>query len=102
MTFKSISDAIDTSTAGGRLQFHMLGALAEFERSLISERTKAGIAAARARGIRLGRPAKLGEMDIESAIAQSRFRPLTEVANSLAVSPSTLRRALSARRKLRA
>ncbi|WP_441711623.1 recombinase family protein [Hyphomicrobium sp. 2TAF46] len=59
VAFRSISDAIDTRTAGGRLQFHMLGALAEFERSLISERTKAGMAAARARGTRLGRPAKL-------------------------------------------
>lgn len=45
VTFKSLSDAIDTRTAGGRLQFHMMGALAEFERSLTSERTKAGMAA---------------------------------------------------------
>jgi len=58
IAFKSLSDAIDTSTPGGRLQFHMLGALAEFERSLISERTKAGMAAARVRGVRLGRPVK--------------------------------------------
>lgn len=56
--FQSLSDAIDTSTAGGRLYFHLIGAFAEFERNLISERTKAGMAAAKARGVRLGRPKK--------------------------------------------
>jgi len=59
VAFKSLSDAIDTRTAGGRLQFHMLGALAEFERALISERTRAGMAAARARGSVIGRPRKV-------------------------------------------
>ena len=58
IAFKSLSDAIDTSTPSGRLQFHMLGALPEFERSLISERTKAGMAAVRVRGVRLGCPMK--------------------------------------------
>jgi DNA invertase Pin-like site-specific DNA recombinase len=58
IAFKSLCDAIDTSTASGRLQFHMMGALAEFGRSLISERTKAGMAAARIRGKRIGRPTK--------------------------------------------
>lgn len=58
IAFRSLSDAIDTSTASGRLQFHMMGALAEFERSLISERTKAGMAAAKVRGVQLGRPIK--------------------------------------------
>ncbi len=56
--FRSISDAIDTSTPGGKLYFHMMGAFAEFERNLISERTKAGMAAARARGVKMGRPRK--------------------------------------------
>ncbi|MEM6414222.1 MAG: recombinase family protein [Pseudomonadota bacterium] len=54
--FRSLSDAIDTSTPGGKLYFHLMGAFAEFERNLISERTKAGMAAARARGVTLGRP----------------------------------------------
>ncbi len=58
IAFRSLSEAIDTSTASGRLQFHMMGALAEFERALISERTKAGMAAARTRGVQLGRPNK--------------------------------------------
>lgn len=57
--FTSVTEAIDTRTASGRLLFHVMGALAEFERSLISERTKAGMAAARARGKVLGRPSKV-------------------------------------------
>jgi DNA invertase Pin-like site-specific DNA recombinase len=100
VAFRSISDAIDTSTAGGRLQFHMLGALAEFERALISERTKAGLAAARARGSRLGRPAKLVQRDIDAAIAKSSSRSLAEIARSLDISPCTLRRAIFAQRKI--
>jgi DNA invertase Pin-like site-specific DNA recombinase len=56
--FHSLSDAIDTSTSGGKLYFHLMGAFAEFERNLISERTKAGMAAARARGVKMGRPKK--------------------------------------------
>lgn len=58
IAFRSLTEAIDTRTASGRLLFHVMGALAEFERSLISERTKAGMAAARARGKIFGRPAK--------------------------------------------
>lgn len=59
VAFRSLSEAIDTGTASGRLLFHVMGALAEFERALISERTRAGMAAARARGVVLGRPTKL-------------------------------------------
>lgn len=98
VAFKSISDAIDTSTAGGRLQFHMLGALAEFERSLISERTKAGMAAARARGTCLGRPSKLSEGQIDGIKCDG--RPLIEIADELEVSLCTLRRAILNRRKI--
>lgn len=100
VTFKSLSDAIDTRTAGGRLQFHMLGALAEFERSLISERTRAGMAAARARGARVGRPAKLDVAEIKAAIAQAQCRSLPRLAKRLNVSVSTVRRAISVRRKV--
>jgi len=53
--FQSITEHIDTSSSGGRLVFHMMAALAEFEHNLISERTRAGVAAARAEGKRLGR-----------------------------------------------
>jgi len=54
--FRSVTESIDTSSSGGKLLFHMIAALAEFERSLISERTKAGMAAAKLRGKHVGRP----------------------------------------------
>jgi DNA invertase Pin-like site-specific DNA recombinase len=54
--FKSIRESIDTRTSGGKLVFHIFASLAEFERVLITERTQAGLKAARARG----RPSKLG------------------------------------------
>lgn len=54
--FRSLQESIDTTTPGGRLVFHVFAALAEFERDLIRERTHAGLAAARARGRRGGRP----------------------------------------------
>ncbi|URK88898.1 recombinase family protein [Rhizobium sp. RCAM05350] len=53
--FRSLNEAIDTSTSGGRLTFHIMAAMAEFERSIISERTKAGMSAARSRGSLIGR-----------------------------------------------
>ena len=65
--FGSLSENIDRTTAGGRLVFHMMGALAEFERSLIQERTKAGMHAARARGVRVGRRRALSPAQIAHA-----------------------------------
>ena len=67
--FRSLTEALDTTTAQGRLVFHMFGALAEFERSLIRERTQAGLAAARRLGRTGGRPPKLTDDDIEAAKA---------------------------------
>jgi DNA invertase Pin-like site-specific DNA recombinase len=58
--FKSITENIDTTTSGGKLIFHIFGALAEFERDIIRERTQAGLTAARARGRKGGRPRALG------------------------------------------
>jgi DNA invertase Pin-like site-specific DNA recombinase len=57
--FQSVTEAIDTTTPGGKLVFHIFGALAEFERNLIRERTQAGLQAARARGRKGGRPKAL-------------------------------------------
>lgn len=57
--FRSLTESIDTSSPGGKLLFHMIAALAEFERSLISERTKAGMAAAKLRGKHVGRPPRI-------------------------------------------
>jgi len=59
--FRSLTEAMDTSTSGGKLIFHIFGALAEFERNLIQERTQAGLAAAKARGRIGGRPFALDE-----------------------------------------
>ena len=72
--FKSLSESIDTTTSGGKLVFHVFGALAEFERDLIRERTKAGLAAARARGRRGGRPkASSLNTDKKVALAQALY-----------------------------
>jgi DNA invertase Pin-like site-specific DNA recombinase len=65
--FRSLMEAIDTATAGGKLVFHIMGALAEFERRLISERTMAGLKAARARGTRLGRRPRLSQAQLHEA-----------------------------------
>ncbi|MBI1392796.1 MAG: hypothetical protein GC152_08665 [Alphaproteobacteria bacterium] len=58
IAFRSLKDAIDTSTPIGKFYFHVTAAIGELESGLISERTKAGMAAARARGVKLGRPKK--------------------------------------------
>ena len=57
--FRSVTEAVDTTTSAGRMVMQMLGSFAEFERSMVRERTRAGLAAARDRGVRVGRPAKL-------------------------------------------
>jgi len=57
--FRSLTEAVDTTTSAGRIVMQMLGRFAEFERSMIRERTRAGLTAARERGTRVGRPAKL-------------------------------------------
>lgn len=93
---KSVTEAIDTTTAGGRLIFHVFAALAEFERSVIRERTRAGLDAARARGRTGGRPAALTPADLAAARALLSDPEITvaEAANRLGVAPSTLYRHL--------
>lgn len=100
VAFRSLAEAIDTSSAPGRLMFHVLGALAEFERSLIVERTTAGLSAARARGKMLGRPRKLSVSQIEAPESEitREARTLSDAAKSLTVSTSTLQRALRKRK----
>ncbi|MCI0600147.1 MAG: recombinase family protein [Beijerinckiaceae bacterium] len=93
--FQSIMDGIDTNTAAGRMVFSMVGAIAEFERSVISERTKAGMEAARRRGLHVGRPAKLAPEQLDDArrmIGEGASR--AQAARALGVDPSTLRRLL--------
>jgi DNA invertase Pin-like site-specific DNA recombinase len=65
--FKSLTESIDTTTSGGKLIFHIFGALAEFEREIIRERTNAGLSAARARGRKGGRPKALSKGKTEMA-----------------------------------
>jgi DNA invertase Pin-like site-specific DNA recombinase len=98
--FRSLSEALDTTTAQGRLVFHMFGALAEFERSLIRERTQAGLAAARRAGRTGGRPPKLTDDDIEAAKAMLANPDIgvTQIAHRLGISPATLYRYIPAAR----
>lgn len=93
--FKSITEGIDTTTASGKLLFHIMGALAEFERSLISERTRAGMAVRRASGQHMGRPSSLDLAQITHArklVADGQSRNF--VADLLGVTPKTLRKVL--------
>lgn len=91
--FRSLSESIDTGSSGGRLLFHLLAAMAEFERSLVSERTRAGMAAARARGSRIGRKPAMSPEQI--AEATSAFVDdgisLADLARKYAIHPRTLK-----------
>lgn len=92
--FRSLTEAIDTTTSGGRLVFHLFAALAEFERSIIRERTRAGLAAALARGRKGGRPPALSRSDRAAALALLRDGgiPVAEVARRMGCSTATLYR----------
>lgn len=95
IALKSLTEAIDTSTAGGRLVFHVFGAIAEFERAIIRERSKAGVAAAKARGRNGGRPPKLaGERAEHAANLLAAGTSVSAVARSMGVSRSTVLRAV--------
>jgi len=90
---RSVQESIDTGTATGRMTLAIFGALAEFERELIQERTRAGLAAARARGRKGGRPSVMTPAKARSAKALIKAEtPLSEVAASLGVSRATLYR----------
>lgn len=95
--FRSLTETIDTTSAGGRLIFHIFGALAEFERSLIRERTLAGLAAARARGRKGGRKAAMSKADVRKAAAMLSDSAITkaEVAKHFGVSRVTLNASLA-------
>lgn len=98
VAFESISEKIDTSSAAGKLIFHVFASLAEFERNLIRERTNAGLAAARARGRKGGRPAKLGEKEIREikALLRDPDVRVTDVARRYGVGRATLYKAVGA------
>ena len=94
--FQSLTDHIDTTTAMGRFVYQIRNAFSELERELISERTRAGMEAARARGIHVGRPRKLSTAQIDMARREIEAgrRSLASMAGLLKVSLTTLRRAL--------
>src|SRR5438552_3531972 len=96
--FKSLTESIDTTTPGGKLIFHVFGALAEFERDLIRERTNAGLAAARARGRTGGRPKAFGnpkKLAMAKTLYADKQRSIPEICHTLGVSRSTLYRYLA-------
>lgn len=94
--FQSLTEAIDTTTPGGRFLFHILAALAEFERALIRERTLAGLATARAEGRIGGRRFKLSEETLRRAreVRATDIASMPELAKVFGVSVSTLYRRL--------
>ena len=92
IALKSLQEAIDTTTSGGKLIFHMFGALAEFERSLIRERTQAGLAAARARGRKGGRPKALNgdKRRLAVKLYNQREHGINEICQLMGISKPTL------------
>jgi DNA invertase Pin-like site-specific DNA recombinase len=93
--FKSLQENIDTTTASGKLFLHIFGALAEFERELIRERTLAGLKAAADRGRKGGRPRAMNDQKIEQARALHRsLIPVSEICKTLGISKGTLYRNL--------
>jgi DNA invertase Pin-like site-specific DNA recombinase len=94
--FRSITESIDTTTSGGKLIFHVFGALAEFERDIIRERTKAGLAAARARGRRGGRPRAIPPKRLAQlhALAADTSAAIPDILDTFKISRATYYRYL--------
>lgn len=92
--FKSITENIDTTTSGGKLIFHIFGALAEFERDIIRERTQAGLQSARARGRKGGRPKALTpkQKEMAQALYKDKSNSIDDICRTLGISRATLYR----------
>jgi DNA invertase Pin-like site-specific DNA recombinase len=90
--FQSLQEAIDTTSPGGKLVFHIFGALAEFERNLIRDHTRAGLEAARARGRKGGRPKRLNTQ--QRALAVDLYHQckhtIEEICHTVGISKPTL------------
>lgn len=95
-TFKSLTESFDTTTPAGKMAFHMLGAVAEFERSIIRERSMAGVEVARANGVRMGRLPALDARQSKRLAERWDSQALTksELAKQFGVSVSTVKRTL--------
>jgi DNA invertase Pin-like site-specific DNA recombinase len=101
--FRSLAEAIDTTTPGGRLAYHLFGSLAEFERAILRERTQAGLMAARQRGRRGGRPKSLTPEKHEAARnLLNAGTPAKDVAVALGVSVPTIYRVFPASQRVAA
>mgnify|MGYP001612728925 CR=1 FL=1 len=97
VSFVSCTEVFDTQSASGRLHLHLLGAMGEFERALIAERSAAGVAAARRRGVRLGRPR--AQFDLDRAIElRAAGQTYKTIATTLGVSVGVIHAALRAER----
>jgi DNA invertase Pin-like site-specific DNA recombinase len=95
VAFQSITENINTSTATGQLVFHIFGALAEFERNLITERTMAGLEAARARGRKGGRPklnTSLSKVAMAKKLYTDRTNAVSDICKTLNISRATFYR----------
>jgi DNA invertase Pin-like site-specific DNA recombinase len=90
--FRSLSDGIDTTTNGGKLVFHIMGALAEYERDLIRERTAAGLAVARRAGRTGGQPHRLSDADLDTLVREWEHRTPDDLAKAFGVSRATIYR----------
>jgi DNA invertase Pin-like site-specific DNA recombinase len=95
VAFVSLAEGIDATTPAGKLQMHILGAIAEFERARIQERVRAGLARARVQGVRLGRPRRRIDPERLATVAGL---PAREAARRLGVPRSTLQRLLAQKR----
>jgi DNA invertase Pin-like site-specific DNA recombinase len=95
--FRSLGEAVDTTTSSGKLFFHIFGALAEFERDLIRERTQAGLAAARARGRHGGRPKVMNakQVAMATALRQDPQTTIGDICQTLGISRATFYRHVS-------
>jgi len=95
--FRIVQESIDTTTPGGKLVFHVFAALAEFERDLVRERTSAGLAAARARGRRGGRPSVLTghKLQVAREMYASKQYTVATIAKTLGVSRASIYRHLA-------
>jgi DNA invertase Pin-like site-specific DNA recombinase len=99
IAFVSLRDNLDLSTPSGRLMFQIIGAMAEFERSLIQERVRAGLRNARAKGKRLGRPRAIVDSDLVIAL-RAKGLPWRAIAAQLHVGLGTVVRAAGERSKI--
>ena len=99
--FRSLRESIDTTSAGGKLVFHLFGALAEFERELIRERTGAGLASARARGRLGGRPKIVNSKKAKQAASMyaDHTNSVPEICETLGISKATFYRHLKSQKR---